>query len=51
MPQHSMKVHTTDRPWVTNQLKYLIARRQKAFNSGNTLIFKLLRNKVSSTQT
>ena len=47
MPQRSMKVHITDRPWITNQLKSLIARRQKAFNSGNTLMFKLFRNKVN----
>ena len=47
MPQQSMKVHITDRPWITNQLKSLIARRQKAFNSGNTLMFKLFRNKVN----
>ena len=42
-----MKVHETDRPWLTSQLKALIARRQKAFSSGNELLYKMLRNKVN----
>ena len=35
MPERSVKVHATDRPWITDQLKRLIAKRQKAFTSGN----------------
>ena len=43
MPGRSIKVHKTDRPWMTVQLKSLIARRQKALASGNESLFKLLR--------
>ena len=47
MPVRSIKVHETDRPWVSAQLKQLIVRRQKAFASGNKPLFKILRNKVN----
>ncbi|KAL9960493.1 hypothetical protein ACROYT_G033961 [Oculina patagonica] len=47
MPERSVTVHETDRPWLTSQLKALIARRQKAFASGNELLYKMLRNKVN----
>ena len=47
MPGRSIKVHKTDRLWMTVQLKSLIARRQKALASGNESLFKLLRNKVN----
>ena len=47
MPERSIKVHKTDRPWMTAQLKSLIARRQKALASGSESLFKLLRNKVN----
>ena len=46
MPVRSIKIHETDRPWVSTQLKQLITRRQKAFTSGNQP-FKILRNKVN----
>ena len=47
MPERSAKVHETDQPWLTSQLKALIARRQKAFASENEHLFKVLRNKVN----
>ena len=47
MPERSTKVHETDRPWLSVRLKQLIARRQKAFASGNQYLFKILRNKVN----
>ena len=47
MPERSIKVHKTDRAWMTVQLKLLIARRQKALASGNESLFKLLRKKVN----
>ena len=47
MPERSTKVYETDRPWLSVQLKQLIARRQKAFASGNQYLFKILRNKVN----
>ncbi|CAH3022045.1 unnamed protein product [Porites evermanni] len=47
MPERSTKVYVIDRPWLSVQLKQLIARRQKAFASGNHYLFKILRNKVN----
>ena len=47
MPECSIKVYKSDRPWLSAQLKQLITRRQKAFASGNQSIFKILRNKVN----
>ena len=47
MPVRSIKIHETDRPWVSTQLKQLITRRQKAFASGNQPLFKILKNKVN----
>ena len=47
MPERSIRVHATDRPWMNSNLKSLIAHRQKAFTSGNEHLFKLLRNKVN----
>ena len=47
MPVRSVRIHETDRPWVSSQLKQLIIRRQKAFTSGNFPPFKILRNKVN----
>jgi hypothetical protein len=47
MPERSIKVHVTDRPWMTNNLKRLINKRQKAFAMGNKPLFSLLRNKVN----
>ena len=47
MPVRSIKIHETDRPWVSTHLKQLIIRRREAFSSGNQLLFKILRNKVN----
>lgn len=47
MPGRSTKVYETDRPWLSVHLKHLIARRQKAFASGNQYLFTILRNKVN----
>lgn len=47
MPVRSVKVHETDRPWFNCHLNALIARRQKEFASGNTVICRLHRNKVN----
>ena len=33
MPVRSIKIHETDRPWVSTHLKQLIIRRRKAFSS------------------
>ena len=47
MPERSVKIHESDQPWMNNQLKALILRRQKALASGNMVLFKILRNKVN----
>ena len=47
MPERSIRVHETDRPWMSSQLKGFISRRQRAFTHGNELLFKMLRNKVN----
>ena len=50
MPECSVRVHETDRPWMTSQLKALINRRQKALATNNESLFKFLRNKVNREQ-
>ena len=47
MLERTSTIHPNDRPWIKNNLKLLIKRRQKAFASGNVTLFKLLRNKVN----
>ena len=47
MPKKSVRVYPTDRPWINAEIKSLIQKRQKAFNSGNLIDFKKLRNKVN----
>ena len=47
MPEKSVRVYPTDRPWINAEIKSLIQKRQKAFNSGNLIDFKKLRNKVN----
>ena len=49
MPERSTKVYETARPWLSVQLKQLIARRQKTFASGNQYLFKILRKSESRT--
>ena len=47
MPEKSIRVYPTDRPWMNAEIKSLIQKRQKAFNSGNLIDFKKLRSKVN----
>ena len=47
MPEKSVRVYPTDRPWMNAEIKSLIQKRQKAFNSGHLIEFKKLRNKVN----
>ena len=44
--QKSVKGQQTDRPWLNVDLKRLVQKRQKAFAPGDTLLFKLPKNKV-----
>ena len=50
MPERSMKVHAADRPWITDQLKRLIAKRQKAFTSGNKSLYAVLGTKLTTKE-
>ena len=47
MPEHSIRVNETDRPWISVQLKDLIACRQQALASGKRMLYKISRNKVN----
>ena len=47
MPEQSVKIHKTDRPWLDPDLKRFISKRQQAFASGSKLLLNLLRNKVN----
>lgn len=45
-PSKMVKCHHSDKPWVTPAIKTLIRDRQKAFHSGNSLLWHSLRRKV-----
>ena len=45
-PEKKKTVHTNDKPWITPQIKDLIAKRQKAFISGFDQEWRKLRNEV-----
>ena len=44
---YTVKLSSTDRPWVTLYFKSLIAKRGRAFAQGNLALFRNLRNRVS----
>ena len=46
LPPLTVKLHTTDKPWVTDQFRRLIQCRQCALRSGDTAMFKRLINQV-----
>ena len=48
LPKRRVKVHQTDRPWMTNKLKIWIKRRQTAFQreGKNSPIYKYWMNKI-----
>ena len=48
LPQRTIKVHQTDRPWMTNKLKIWIRKRQTAFRryGKDSSIYKHWRNKI-----
>ncbi|KAI8503384.1 hypothetical protein Bbelb_192050 [Branchiostoma belcheri] len=43
-PTKIIKVHQTDKPWVTQQIKRLISLRQKAFHRQSANVWKFYRN-------
>ena len=42
----SVKLHPTDKPWMSAEIKSLILERQRAYHSGSNDRWRLLRNKV-----
>ena len=46
LPTKTVKIHQTDKPWITPLIKKLIAKRQAAFAAENTLRWRELRNRV-----
>ena len=47
LPMKRIKSDSSDKPWVTTEIKRLISKRQAAWNSGNNIMFLLYRNKVN----
>ena len=45
-PVKTIKLHATDKPWITPELKLMIKDRQKAFESGNIPAWRSLKHKV-----
>ena len=45
-PAKSIKLHPTDKPWMSAEIKSLILERQRAYHSGSNDRWRLLRNKV-----
>ena len=43
----SCRINTNDKPWMTSRIKSLIAKRQRAWKSGNIPLRNCLRNKVA----
>ncbi len=48
-PTKTVRIHNTDKPWMTSSIKLLILNRQRAFHSGMNERWKHLRNKVRKT--
>ena len=45
-PAKSVKLHPTDKPWMSAEIKSLILERQRAYHSGSNDRWRLLRNKM-----
>ena len=48
LPLKRMKVDSSDKPWISPEIKDLIPKRQAAWNSGNMDAFRLYRNKINA---
>lgn len=46
LPLRTCKVHSKDKPWITEDIKKTISKRQNAWSSGYTLKYNFYRNKV-----
>ena len=49
LPKRCVRRHTSDKPWVTDYFRQLFRQRQRAFLSGNFILYRRLRNKVIRT--
>jgi hypothetical protein len=49
-PLKAVLTNDNDRPWVNNNLRTLINKRQKAFAQGNQTLYKMLRSKVNRSR-
>ncbi len=47
-PTKTVKIHEEDKPFITGKIKKLISKRNKAYKSGNTALYKRLRNQILS---
>ena len=47
LPEREIRRCSSDRPWIDDNFRYLIRRRQKALLPGNQLLYRLYRNKVN----
>lgn len=47
LPTYTVKRHTNDKPWITDEFRKLIRQRQYAFRHGKTEQYKRLRNDVN----
>ena len=46
-PTKVVKLHSTDKPWVTPEIKLLIKKRQKAFAKKDMALWRSLRNRTA----
>ena len=49
LPLKKMKSVSNDKPWITPEIKTLIAKRQRAWSKGKNTLFKHYRNKVNAS--
>ena len=49
LPKGCVSCHTSDKPWVTDYFRQLIRQQERAFLSGNFILYRRLRNKVIRT--
>ena len=50
LPLRRVKTDSSDKPWITPEIKTLIAKRQRAWSRGNDFAFKRYRNMVTDAQ-
>lgn len=50
-PERTVKLHHTDKPWMTASLKHLILQRQAAYHSGHLHLWRFYRDKVRTSIT